>query len=184
MEHLGQFSVSTMGETGSVFGQRQQPRHRNHGAIPCGNTVSPPMDWCTAVNVDAISASVVIPDNLPNASACSALKIRSGSVLQIRYPGQTLLVRTSGSQPCLSAHLTNQDEMISSSSRGGTNGHTAPTGYVHARHRHWLGASMSFSREASRRLPQRQFGWPLWRTRGASIQYFRCSPPKSDGSRG
>ena len=24
MEHLGQFSVSTMGETGSVFGQRQQ----------------------------------------------------------------------------------------------------------------------------------------------------------------
>ena len=23
MEHLGQFSVSTMGETGSVFGQRQ-----------------------------------------------------------------------------------------------------------------------------------------------------------------
>lgn len=26
MEHLGQFSVSTMGETGSVFGQRQHLR--------------------------------------------------------------------------------------------------------------------------------------------------------------
>jgi hypothetical protein len=83
---------------------------------------------------EAISIFCGKPAYFSKSRVCESLKPLSGSLHQNLTLGHTKFVRVIGSHPSASAHLTNQDEMISSGMSEGTNGHTGSTGLAPANH--------------------------------------------------